>query len=114
MRLLLDVLRGRVFPGLVASKWANPSVYTHPITWALEGTNAKEDHQGVVLQQMRYAYPSAIVAHIERGVLQVHEPEVPFGKALQRDNWHVGDINLFWLNIRNNAKQRAHIHRQNK
>jgi hypothetical protein len=101
------------FPGWLQANGQTP-VCTHPISWALEGTNAIEDHEGVVLQQMRYAYPSAIVAHIERGVLQVHEPEVPFGKALQRDNWHVGDINLFWLNIRNNAKQRAQNHRQNK
>lgn len=98
------------FPGWLQSKSQTP-VCTHPIAWTLDGTNAIEDHQGVVLSQMRYAYPTAIEAHIERGVLQVHKPDVPFGKALQRDNWHVGDINLFWLNIRNNAKRRAVNHR---
>jgi len=98
------------YPGWLQVNGKTP-VCTHPITWALDGTNAIEDHEGVVLSQMRYAYPEAVVAHIERGVLQVHEPDVPFGKALQRENWHVGDINLFWLNIRNNAKQRARLHR---
>jgi hypothetical protein len=24
-----------------------------------------------------------------------------------RDNWHVGDVNLFWPNIRENARHRA-------
>ena len=94
------------FPNWLEAKSKTP-VCTHPITWALSGTNDISDHQGVVLRQMRYAHPAGIVAHVERGVLQIHQPAVPFGKALQRTNWHIGDINLFWLNIRNNAKQRA-------
>ena len=99
------------FPNWLEANGKTP-MCTHPITWKLEGTNSIEDHQGVVLSQMRYAYPEAVVAHVERGVLQVHKPDVPFAGLLHRENWHVGDINLFWLNIRNNAKQRTLNHRQ--
>ena len=98
------------FPDWLESNGKTP-VCTHPITWQLEGACATEDHEGVVLSQMRFAYPNSIEVHIERGVLQVHEPEVPFGKALQRENWHVGDINLYWLNIHKNAVERAQKHR---
>ena len=93
------------FPNWLEANGQTP-VCTHPVTWMLAGNNEAEGHQGVVLSQMRYAFPESIEAHIERGVLQIHEPEIPFGGALQRDNWHVGDINLFWLNIRENTKQR--------
>ena len=98
------------FPEWLETK-SEPPVCTHPISWAREGANEIANHQGVVLSQMRFAFPQAVVAHMERGVLQIHQPEVPFGKALQRKNWHVGDINLFWLNIRNNAIKRARNHR---
>jgi hypothetical protein len=92
-------------PWLDASETA--PMCTHPVTWRLEGGNAISDHQGVVLSQMRYAFPASIDARIDRGILQINQPQVPFGKALQRDNWHIGDINLFWMNIRKNARLRA-------
>lgn len=98
------------FPNWLEANGQTP-VCTHPITWMLAGNNEAEAHQGVVLSQMRYAFPQSIEAHIERGVLQIHEPEIPLGGVLQRDNWHVGDINLFWLNIRQNTKQRASFFR---
>ena len=94
------------FPDWLEANGQTP-VCTHPVTWRLEGGNNASEHRGVVLSQMRYAFPQSIEAHVERGVLQIHQPDVPFGRSLQRDNWHVGDINLFWLNIRENTKQRA-------
>ena len=93
------------FPDWLEANAKTP-MCTHPVTWKLAGTNTSEAHQGVVLSQMRYAFPQSIEAHIDRGVLQIHEPDLPFGRVLQRENWHVGDINLFWLNIRQNTKQR--------
>lgn len=83
-------------------------ICTHPVTWELNGgLNELEEHQGVVLSKMKFAYPGKIQARSEKGVLQIMPPKVPFSKFLHRDNWHVGDINLFWLNIRNNARLRA-------
>ena len=93
------------FPGWLQANGQTP-MCTHPVTWRLSGGNSASEHRGVVLSQMRYAFPASIEAHIERGVLQIHQPDVPFGKRLQRENWHVGDINLFWLNIHENTKQR--------
>jgi len=94
------------FPAWLGASEATP-MCTHPVTWQLEGGNSISDHQGVVLSQMRYAFPSSIEAQIERGILQIEQPQVPFGKILQRNNWHIGDINLFWINIRQNARIRS-------
>ena len=83
-------------------------ICTHPITWELNGgLNELDAHKGVVLSKMKFAYPEKIQARSEQGVLQIMPPQVPFSKFLHRDNWHVGDINLFWLNIRKNARLRA-------
>jgi hypothetical protein len=85
-----------------------PPMCTHPVTWELNGPmNSFEAHQGVVLTGMKFAHPNSIQAHSKRGVLQIMPPDVPFSRLLHRDNWHVGDINLFWLDVRSNARLRA-------
>tara|TARA_B100000768_G_C11283777_1_gene380509 strand:+ start:5824 stop:6855 length:1032 start_codon:yes stop_codon:yes gene_type:complete len=84
------------------------SICTHPVTWTADSAcNLKSDHAGVVLSKMKFSHEQSLVACINEGILSLSEPDVPFGKRLQRENWHIGDINLFWLNIRSNARQRA-------
>ena len=87
-------------------------ICTHPVNWKLNGDmNTLEEHQGVVLSNMKFAHAGKIQARSERGVLQIMPPDVPFSRFLHRDNWHVGDINLFWLNVRSNARNRAEAFR---
>ncbi len=95
------------FPKWLGHRDESP-ICTHPVTWTLNGgTNRLQDHQGVVLAKMKFAHPQKIQARAEQGILQIMPPKVPFSKVLHRDNWHVGDINLFWLNVRTNARLRA-------
>ncbi len=99
------------FPKWLDTKSA-PPMCVNPITWTLgSASSALQDHEGVVLSQMRFAFPHSIRANIERGVLQIEQPQVRFGRWLQRENWHVGDINLFWININKNARLRCENHR---
>ena len=84
------------------------TICTHPVHWSdAAPCNQQEDHAGVVLSKMKFAHEQSLEACIEQGILSLGEPDVPFGRQLQRDNWHIGDINLFWLNIRENARLRA-------
>ena len=95
------------FPKWLSDK-RNPPVCTHPITWKHgTGSNDVGQHHGVVLSQLKFAHENSIEAYVERGVLQIVKPQVPFGRVLQRNNWHVGDINLFWVNIQENALLRS-------
>ncbi|MDE0871588.1 MAG: DUF3089 domain-containing protein [Flavobacteriales bacterium] len=95
------------FPQWLGHREESP-ICTHPVTWEWNGgLNALEDHRGVVLSQMKFTHQQKIQAFAERGVLQIKSPDVPFSRMLHRDNWHIGDINLFWLNIRDNARARA-------
>ena len=44
----------------------------------------------------------------EDGVLWIDQPHMFLvGKWLHRDNWHVGDFNLFWSDIRDNVHERV-------
>ena len=46
-------------------------------------------------------------AQVDGPVLWVGKPKMFLGGLLQRDNYHVGDFNLFYANVRRNAILRA-------
>ena len=86
-----------------------PVLITHPATWnASELSSDYADHLGVLRPSFRLSKARALKGQITpEGVLWVDPPKVFGGKVLQRDNWHSGDINLFWLNVHQNAATRA-------
>ena len=86
-----------------------PVLITHPVTWnAAELSSDYADHLGVVRPSFRLSKARAMKGQITpEGVLWVDAPKVLGGKVLQRDNWHSGDINLFWVNIHENAVTRT-------
>mgnify|MGYP003692571059 CR=1 FL=1 len=96
-------------PAWLGSKGAPPSAI-HPITWTTAPceTNERDDHLGAVRESFRNKNPGSITAQLRpEGVLWVDQPHMfLIGKWLHRDNWHVGDFNLFWDNIRSNAHER--------
>ena len=86
-----------------------PVLITHPVTWkSAELSSEYADHLGVVRPSFRLSKAHAMRGQITpEGVLWVDAPKVLGGKVLQRDNWHSGDINLFWVNIHENAVTRT-------
>ena len=86
-----------------------PVLITHPVTWnSAEWSSEYADHLGVVRPSFRLSKARAMRGQITpEGVLWVDAPKVLGGKVLQRDNWHSGDINLFWVNIHENVVTRT-------
>lgn len=86
-----------------------PVLVTHPVTWnSAELSSEYADHLGVVRPSFRLSKARAMRGQITpEGVLWVDAPKVLGGKVLQRDNWHSGDINLFWVNIHENVVTRT-------
>ena len=86
-----------------------PVLITHPATWnASELSSDYADHLGVLRPSFRLSKAHAMKGQTTpEGVLWVDPPKVFGGKVLQRDNWHSGDINLFWVNVHQNAATRA-------
>ena len=97
-------------PPWLATKPAAPSVI-HPITWTTQPdlTNPRDAHGGAVRESFRNKNPGSITARVTSdGVLWVDQPHMFLvGKWLHRDNWHVGDFNLFWSDIRDNVHERV-------
>ncbi len=79
----------------------------NPLTWRMdELPAARKENKGAVLLNYKKIYPHTNGARITNGVLWINKPKVPLGFIYNRKNYHAGDINLFYINIRENVEVR--------
>lgn len=85
------------------------AVVTNPLTWTSSTDLAPSSlNKGGVLTNFSKIVPRAASARIHHNVLWSSKPNVP-GKILYtKKNYHIGDINLFYMNIRENVASRIH------
>ena len=82
---------------------------THPISWSTNvgESNKRRDHLGAVKSSFVKSKKGLITGELNpQGLLWIDEPHMLAGELMHRDNWHVGDINLFWYNIADNVQVR--------
>jgi hypothetical protein len=83
------------------------SVVINPLTWTNETTFASSDlNKGGVLKNFNRVVPHAVSAQIHNNVLWSSKPDVPGKIFYIQKNYHIGDINLFYMNIRENVATR--------
>ena len=89
-------------------KKENGSSYaTNPLTWVISEDYAPSDlNKGSVLTKFNKVYKHTTDAQISNGLLFVRRPKFPWSFLYFIKNYHAGDINLFYLNIRENIRQR--------
>ena len=83
------------------------AVVVNPLNWTMDTSfiPAKQNIGGVLLK-FNKIIPHVVDANIHNNILWTSKPNV-FGKILfNKKNYHVGDINLFYMNIRQNVKTR--------
>jgi len=79
----------------------------NPLSWKMDELAVlRKDNKGAVLFNFNKLYPHTNGARISNGVLWINKPKVPLGFLYRNKNYHVGDINLFYLNIRENVDTR--------
>lgn len=91
------------------------SLVTNPITWKTTSDYAsKKLNRGSILYKFNKVYKRTTDAHITGGVIWVNRPKFPWSFLYSTKNYHVGDINLYYLNIRQNVEQRInnYFHQQ--
>lgn len=79
----------------------NPLTWTAGITYAPRALNL-----GAVVTNFDRIAPHAADAQIHGNVLWLHRPRFPGSWFYKARNYHVGDINLFYMNIRENVHAR--------
>ncbi len=80
---------------------------TNPISWTIDTAWYKRSlHKGAVLFNFNKVFPHTNGAKVHNGFLWIERPRFPFSFLSGMKNYHPGDINLFYMNVRENIEQR--------
>jgi hypothetical protein len=90
------------------------SLVTNPITWKTDSSYAsRKMNAGSVLYKFNKLYKKTTDAQTKEGVLWVRRPKFPWSFLYTTKNYHAGDINLYYMNIKKNLDQRIDNYFQN-
>ncbi len=82
----------------------------NPLTWTMDTTLApKTLHKGSVLYKYNKVFPQTNDAQVKGNILWISRPKFPGGALYKSKNYHVGDINLFYMNIRQDIRRRISL-----
>ena len=85
-------------------QWYGGATSVNPITWRRDTLpNEPEDHTVFVGRKFDELVERPLTARVKGSILWVSKPFA----VLPTKNLHVGDFNLFWVNVRENAVLRA-------
>lgn len=88
----------------------NNIAVVNPLSWTTEeNLVSKAEHEGAVLYEFHKIIPNLVHARAFDGYLYTDKPKFRGSIFFIRKNYHIADINLFWLDIRNNAKYRERM-----
>jgi len=81
---------------------------TNPLSWTT-GTDYANNtlNKGSILLKFNKIKKHVTDAQIHEGILWIGGLHLPGGFIIRRKNFHIGDINLFYLNLRDDASRRV-------
>lgn len=86
-------------------------VVTNPIIWTINDTYASRRlHKGAVLNDFNKIRPNICDAQASTTVLWIKRPKFPGSRLIVNPNYHVGDYNLFYMDVRENVALRIKKH----
>lgn len=82
----------------------------NPITWTTdEQWSEKIDHKGLVVGGYDHVLSGRTKARVAGNVLWVTRPRFPWSWAWMTKNYHIGDFNIFWMDVRENVVNRINV-----
>jgi hypothetical protein len=89
------------------------SFVTNPLTWTTTNEYAPVSmNKGGVLTKFNSIALQVADAQIHNDVLWANKPHFPGSFFFRKKNYHIGDINLYYVNIRENVRARAKAYRK--
>lgn len=84
-------------------------VCTNPLTWTTnEGQYAAKNlNLGGVVRPFCAVRPQLVDAEVRKGILLASKPKFPGSFFFRLKNYHIGDLNLYYMNVRENAQARV-------
>lgn len=91
------------------SKKDQKVICTNPLNWTTtERVYApKTLNKGAVVRPFEKLYPAITDAEVYKGMLLASKPKFKGSFLMQRKNYHIGDLNLYYMNVRENAQLRT-------
>ena len=87
--------------------WYKGKVSTNPITWDDTKLTKRAAHKGFLFSNDKI-YDKALKLEVVDGMVWTTLPRFPLRIFLMfKKNYHVGDVNLFWKDIQENAELRT-------
>ena len=84
------------------------AVCVNPLNWTADKKYyGGEHHKGLVGLKFDEIVMCEMGASVQDDILWVDQPDVPGIPSKLVKNWHIGDFNLFYLNVRENVKRRV-------
>ena len=84
------------------------SVVVNPLNWKADTSYAPVQlHKGAILRNFNKVYYKVSDAQVHEDLLWISRPKFPGSRLYKSRNYHIGDINLFYLNIRENLRARV-------
>jgi len=94
-------------PDFVA-KENGTGLIVNPLSWTTNDDYAKNSlNEGSVLLKFNKIEKHVTDGQIHNGILWINRLHLPGGFLIRRKNFHIGDVNLFYLNIRRDVKRRV-------
>lgn len=88
--------------------WYKGSVTTNPITWNASKKTELQQHKGFLYSNGKM-YSEALKIEITDGLVWSSNPKFPLRFFMSfLKNYHAGDINLFWQDIKENSEFRVY------
>ena len=82
----------------------------NPLTWSTDTTLApKKMNRGAILYKYNKVFTHPNDAQVKGNILWISRPKFPGGILYNSKNYHVGDINLFYMNIRQDIRRRISL-----
>jgi hypothetical protein len=92
--------------------WYKGSAVINPVTWDLSNYAKRSHHKGFLFWDEKM-YEQSFKTHLVDGAVWISIPHVPFRSlSVAMKDYHIGDVNLFWEDIRINAKDRVNAFKQ--
>ena len=86
------------------------SYVTNPLTWTTDEVYAPASlNKGAVLRDFNTINKYVTDAQVHENYLWVKKPKFRGSVFYRSKNYHIGDINLFYLNIRSNIQTRIRL-----
>lgn len=79
----------------------------NPILWTTDEIRSKkQQHRGAILYNYQRLYRHTHEAQIRGNALYISRPKFPGSFLVKMQNYHAGDYNLFYVNIREDVERR--------